>query len=210
MSAFLIALIGSIVIPLLLGLITYMQWRENHGDRLRSKMDAVIKSVVSDETKPLASSITDHTARLGQLVDHLGRIEGLIKDVSTSQRKTSDEMIEVRTRLTMFGSAVEQLAMNAAKNLHQPNPLRAHVDHLLEAFMEGTLTPEERIELRKVLVKIRNFEPSGEPLEFPVYPGEQTAAAILLSTMDIVAPGRMASMGHAVHRNHSSGTEGDS
>lgn len=202
MSLVLITIIGSLVIPAILASIAYFQWRENHADRGNVKRNAAIKAVVDNETRLLNATIQDHTTRLGQLVDHLGRIENLIKDVSTSQRESSDKISKMEVKVDMYWTSLEQLAMNSAKNLHQPDPRRAHVDHLLEAFMEGTLTPAERIELRKVLVQIRNVEPNSPPLDFPVYPGEQAAAAILLSTMDIVDPTRMAALGHSTHRNH--------
>lgn len=206
MSIVLITILGSLVIPAILACVAYVQWRENHADRGSAKRNAAIRAVVAEENKALIATVTDHTTRFGQMVDHLGRIENLVKDVSTSQRESSDKISKMEVKVDMYWTSLEQLAMNSAKNLHQPDPRRAHIDHLLEAFMEGTLTPEERIELKKILVQIRNVEPNSPPLPFPVYPGEQTAAAILLSTMDIVDPTRMAALGHATHRNHSSTT----
>ena len=200
-----IAIIGSIVIPAILALVAYFQWRENHSDRSTAKKNAVIKAVVAAEIKPIADTAADHTIRLGQFGEHLLRIEDMFKEQSTANRKTADEMIEVRTRLGMIGSAVEQLAMNSAKKLHQPDPRRRTIDHLLEAFMEGTLSDTERIDLKKYLIKIRNYEPSQGDIGFPVLPGEETAAAILLSTMDLVDPVKMATLGHAMHRNDNTG-----
>jgi hypothetical protein len=50
--------------------------------------------------------------------------------------------------------------------------------------MNGTLTPEEKTELRKTLISIRDWEPGGKEIGFPVYQGEQVAAALLLLTME--------------------------
>lgn len=190
--------------------VAYVQWRENHADRDDSKLDQRMKDLISLESKKTEDRFHDHALRLTQVGDSLGRIEASVKDVAAQQRKTADEMIEVRTRLTMTGTALEQLAMNAAKNIHQPDPRRAHIDELLESFMEGTLTPSERIELRKILINIRNWEPKSADPEaavavfgFPIYPGEQTSATILLSTMDVVDPNAMASLGHSAHRSAS-------
>lgn len=204
--------IGTIVIPAILAfcaivgfVVAYIQWRENHSDRSNSRLKSTIKQVILDENKNIELQLTDHTSRLTQSGDRLGRIESMLKDMFTEQRSANDKITQMEVKVGLYWSSLEQTAMNAAKTLHQPDPARAHIDKLLEAFMEGTLTTAERIELRKVLVIIRNYEPNGtQQLDFPVHPGEQTAAAILLSTMDLVDPTRMASLGHAEHRNHRS------
>jgi hypothetical protein len=88
----------------------------------------------------------------------------------------------LKSQVEVFWKAV---ALDAAKILHQPDPARAQMDHLLEALVEDILTPEEELQLRKYLVAVRNWEP-GQDAGFPVSPGEQTAAAILLRTMEHV------------------------
>lgn len=75
------------------------------------------------------------------------------------------------------------LGIAMAKILHQPDPRRAHIDRLLEAFMEGTLTVDERTELKKHLNVISKWEP-GQDSPYPIHAGEPVAAAILLLTMD--------------------------
>jgi hypothetical protein len=83
-----------------------------------------------------------------------------------------------------------QVAVDAAKILHQPNPERRYLDSLLDAFTESLdaqvpMAPDKEVALRKELVRIRNWEP-GDDLGYPVRDGEQTAAAILLRTMSHV------------------------
>lgn len=214
------AIILAVVAIVTLG-ITYLQRRETHGDRLGSKLDNKIKNLIEEQTKPFGTQLGDHTLRFAQNDGRLGRIEDLCKDIAISQRKTADEMIEVKVKQTMYGSALEQLAMNAAKTLHMPDPERRRVDRLLEAFMEGTLSEDERNELRKILVLIRNYEIDHtatpeenrrhaiEQFGFPIVPGDQTYAVILLSTMDVVDPRRIASLGHAAHRAHGPVTIGE-
>lgn len=199
-SASLIAMIG-LACTIILASIAYIQWRENHSDRLGSKLDAKVKNLVHEVTQPLEERVGNNSARLTQSGDRLNRIEDLLKNISTDQRSFADTMAQMGVKVDMYWHTLEALAMNSAKGLHQPDPRRARVDALLEAFMEGTLTPEERIELKKLLVNIRNYEPGAPPLAFPIYPGEQTYAVILLSTMDVVDPRKMAAMGHAAHRS---------
>jgi hypothetical protein len=199
-TASLIALI-SLACTVLVSAIAYVQWRENHADRAGSKMDVKIRNLVHEVVKPLEDRVGNNSIRLTQSGDRLNRIEDLLKIISTDQRSFADTMAQMGVKVDMYWHTLEALAMNSAKGLHQPDPRRARVDALLEAFMEGTLTPGERIELKKLLVKIRNYEPGAPPLEFPIYPGEQTYAVILLSTIDVVDPRKIAAMGHAAHRS---------
>lgn len=208
MLTVLFTVIGGIVGVLGL-LIIYIQWRESHSDRLGTRLTNTVKAIIAAETKPLDAKIADNTLRLGQSGERLVRIEKVLESTAGQISAVVDQQARMGVKVDMYWTSMEALAMNAAKQIHQPDPARAHVDKLLEAFMEGTLTAEERIELRKILVTIRNYEPNGTtPLDFPVHPGEQTAAAILLSTMDLVDPSRMAALGHATHRNHGAANTG--
>ena len=72
--------------------------------------------------------------------------------------------------------------------LHHPEPNRARVDYLLDCFREGFITPEESEELKGYLHTIMTWEPAGDGAEppFTLFPGEPTAAALMLATMDHV------------------------
>jgi len=181
--------------------IAWHQYRLNHSDRVSASLKATILAVVQEALVPVRDLLTAHAGQLSQHSDRVIRIEDSVKDNTRSLRDLSDKLTQQGVKVDMYWTTLEQLAMNAAKGLHQPDPRRARVDHLLEAFIEGTLTPEERTELRKILVQIRNYEDGVSQLEFPVQPGEQTFAAILLSTMDLVDPRRMQAMGHVMHRS---------
>ena len=182
-------------------LVAWHQYRVNHSDHIDTKLHDTMRQVADDANKPIATSINDHTMRLTQYGDRLNRIEELLKDNSTDVKALTEALSKMGVKVDMYWNTLETMAMHAAKGLHQPDPERARLDHLLEAFIEGTLTPEERNELKKMLVLIRNYEPGGPPLDFPVQQGEQTFAVILLSTMDMVDPLRMAAMGHTLHRS---------
>lgn len=188
---------------------------DRRGDSFTRQVKAIVEAVIKDLTDkvitPLAEKVQDHTNRFTQSAERLGRIEVSQKEIAADVREVRDTLIEqgvkVNSFWTQFTATMTEVAVNQAKILHQPDPRRAHIDHLLEAFMEGTLTADERLDLRKFLVQIRNYDPGGpSTLEFPVYPGEQTAAAILLSTMDLVDPGKVTAIGHASHRSHGTTT----
>jgi hypothetical protein len=200
-SAAIIISIVSVCAVITSVIIMYLQHRDSHKDSAGREFDTKVKRVVEEENKILKAVQESHTVRFAQDGDRLNRIEDLLRDMASNQREFSDQMAKMGVKVDMYWNSLEQLAMNTAKNLHQPDPARQHIDLLLEAFMEGTITDAEKLELKKILVKIRNYDPAGPPLNFPVHPGEQTAAAILLSTMDIVDPRRMAAMGHAEHRS---------
>ena len=90
----------------------------------------------------------------------------------------------VETKMDLFW---QKLAGDMARVLHHPEPSRVNIDILLEDLMDGTLTPEGTTELSRYLRIILDWEP-GDDVGFTVYPGEQVAAAILLHTLEYVAP----------------------
>ena len=206
--AIIISIISVIIVAVSVA-IAYVQYRENHkvneNNELHELIKEIVQEIVTQSVEPLKILSADHTTRLTQTGDRLNRVEDLIKNNSSDLRTAIDTMTKMGVKVDMYWTTLETLAINAAKNLHQPDPRRARVDHLLEAFMEGTLTAEERIDLKKILVQMRNYEPGKTTLDFPVIPGEPTMAAILLSTIDIVDPARMATYGHSAHRQHDSG-----
>lgn len=198
------AIIVSIVLAVIAVFSLLIAWRQYYLSRSQhtsTELRETIKQLAHEANEPLKEAIAANTAQLRQQGERTDRLENALKDNSSDLRSISDKLSQMGVKVDMYWGSLEQLAMNAAKGLHQPDPAREHVDHLLEAFMEGTLTADERIELKKVLVKIRNHEPNGPDIGFPVQQGEQTFAAILLSTMDIVDPRRMAAMGHNAHRS---------
>lgn len=69
--------------------------------------------------------------------------------------------------------------------LHHPEPSRARVDYLLDCLRDKTITPEELDELRTHLEIIMNWEP-GVEAPYKIFQGEQTAAANMLSALDVV------------------------
>jgi hypothetical protein len=170
-----------------------------------------IKELARFEQEPLKDRLAINGGRIDQIQGSVSRIEATLTSVDHNVHDTRERLASVEA---LQRQHIEQLTMSLMKQLHQPDPRRARVDHLLEEYMEGTITESEVVELKKYLVKMRNFEPTENQIEdsvrllgFPVFPGEQTNAAILLGTMDLVNPARLASYGHAAHRSESSRAE---
>jgi hypothetical protein len=90
----------------------------------------------------------------------------------------------LNTKIDPVWRALEELAVDMAKNLHHPDPDRADFDTLLDHFMAHTLTPDEDLRLRRYLNAVKTWRP-GVDLGFTVYDGEPTYAAILLRTMEL-------------------------
>lgn len=158
---------------LIAALIGYVAWRETHSDRARDRQQVQI-----DQTVVPLSNRLDLLEQ--KFADTMAHNQEMLEVVLARQLQPLSEQVRVlETKMDVFWKSV---AVDAAKILHQPDPKRAHIDKLLEAFMEDTLTEDEELQLRKYLVTIRNWE-VGMEVGFPVHPGEQTAAAILLRTM---------------------------
>jgi hypothetical protein len=92
----------------------------------------------------------------------------------------------LNTKIDPVWKALEELAVDMAKNLHHPDPDRADFDRLLDHFMAHTLTADEDLSLRRYLNKIKTGTAGySEDLGFTVDDGEPTYAAILLRTMEL-------------------------
>lgn len=96
------------------------------------------------------------------------------------------QLSTLNTKIDPVWRALEELAVDMAKNLHHPDPDRAELDALLDHFMAHTLTDTEDLTLRRYLNKIKMVTAGfNSDLGFTVYDGEPTYAAILLRTMEL-------------------------
>jgi hypothetical protein len=89
------------------------------------------------------------------------------------------QIADLGGKMDVLWEVQKQAALDAARILHHPEEARRMIDDLLDAFVEDTLTLEQEVQFRKYLVTIKNWNP-GDDVGFPVYPGEQMAAAGLL------------------------------
>lgn len=167
---------------------TVVAYRQRRSETLGKRTEDRIRQIVKDELDQFTKDELDpFTAKQAQILSRLDRLEEtqrqLTADVHGQARRTGailDRVAVLETKIEVFWRSV---AMDAAKIIHSPDPDRAHIDALLDSFMAGTMTPVEEIELRAILEVIRDYDPAVAHLTFPVYPGEQIAAAILLRTM---------------------------
>jgi hypothetical protein len=174
----LVVTLVTVICTALAVIISYKAYREAHGDRNSIKRDAAVRQAV-------VSGTAEVTQKLALLDERMTGFHGGFNDkvqslVERALKPTDIRLAQVETKVDLFK---EQLALAMAQILHQPDPTRAEVDSLLESFMEGTISPDDLSELRRHLDQIRNWEP-GQPSPYPIHPGEQVAAAILLNTMD--------------------------
>lgn len=96
------------------------------------------------------------------------------------------QLLIQNTKIDPVWRALEELAVDMAKNLHHPDPDRAELDALLDHFMAHTLTEPEDLVLRRYLNTLKTVTAGyNEALGFTVYDGEPTYAAILLRTMEL-------------------------
>lgn len=136
-----------------------------------------IKTLIRTELIQPIDSISEIKARVQQ-IDERG---------TTGLGKVADRVSVLETKMDVFWRNV---GVELARVLHSPNPARAHVDALLEAWIENRITPDERDELKRLLEYIRDYH-QGDESDFPVYAGDQVAAAILLQTMGFVGAGKV-------------------
>jgi uncharacterized membrane protein YccC len=162
--------------------IAFLVFRENRGDRRNDQLKKMIEAAL----QPVLARITSIEQQNADSAQHLTDLIEMV--VGKHLQPLREQIVVLETKIDVFW---KQVAMDAAKILHQPDPRRAKIDALLDAFMEDALSPEEELVLRKYLLQIRNWEP-GEDLGFPVHPGEQAVAALLLRTMNSVLTPRHA------------------
>jgi hypothetical protein len=186
-------------------LLAYYAIRREGRKTSSADTETRVKELARGEQEPLKDRISQNDIRIAQIADSVNRMESVVIKIDENVHDSRERLSSVEA---LQRQHIEQITMSLMKQLHQPDPRRARVDHLLEQYMEGAITESEVKELKKFLVKMRNLEPTEDQVEesvrvlgFPVFPGEQTNAAILLGTMDLVDPARLAAYGHSVHRS---------
>lgn len=149
------------------------------------------ETVLTRREKALADAIATAVAPLQRLVATLettvSAFTGALDSVRASGLATTGQvdgllrkMDVIETKMDVFWRNV---ALDMARTLHSPHPERAHVDKLLEDLADGIITPAGRAELQRILEYMRDYR-FGTPADFPIHPGEQVAAVILLRTME--------------------------
>jgi hypothetical protein len=162
---------------------TVAYWRVTHSDSARNKRKEEIGAQITTAIAPLQSDIHGIRTKLDSDSTHAASvIKAALHDALEPIR---DQVSTLNTKIEPLWEALVQGARHNAEVLHHPDPERAELDELLDHFQENTLTFGEELRLRRFLVKIKNWEP-GIDLGFPVYESEPSAAANLLSMLDLV------------------------
>lgn len=147
-------------------------WLETHTDRGLKSREAQVKNILHPFEIRLGNVESD-TAHSSDAIE--AALSRAIQPVRAS-------LVSLETKMDVLWELQKQAALDAAKILHHPEPGRREIDVLLDAFINDTLTSDEATQLRKKLTIIRDWEP-GEDVGFPVYLGEQMAAAAILRVM---------------------------
>lgn len=113
-------------------------------------------------------------------------VSAAMADLKEDLHATIDPL---RTDVAVLKSQVGFLWSDAITTLHHPEPTRYRVDYLLDTLKHGTITKSEIAELKQALTDIIHHEEGTNPAPFKVFPGEQTAASILLHSIDHVTEG---------------------
>jgi hypothetical protein len=113
------------------------------------------------------------------------QIDMIKSDLSGDISLIKTDLAVIRTKVDpMWEGWNGNVARNAAV-LHHPEPSRARVDYLLDCLRDKTITSGELEELRGHLETIMHWE-EGKPAPYKIYQGEQSAAANMLSALDVV------------------------
>jgi hypothetical protein len=180
-----IATIVGVVGGALGGTGTLMAYLLTRGTVQQDKSTSAVKGLVHTEIEPLLLHRTSVDGQIAALAGQLGQLSADLAKMHDRQGTVLDRITVLETKIDVFWKNV---ALDVARVLHSPNPARAHIDELLEAFMDGHLEPAQRANLKTILTEIRDYH-QGDPSAFPIYPGDQVAAAILLQTMDLASTG---------------------
>lgn len=166
------------------GVMTYLDGRGMRKTNLRKQ---AIAAAVEDHLKPMAEIHQRMENEIGSLSGDSRRVTETVDKNSKVLAGLSDRITVLETKMEIFWRNV---GVELARVLHSPNPARAHVDELLEAWMENRITTEQRDELRGYLEYIRDYHQGDEGV-FPVYAGDQVAAAIMLQAMSFSGAGKV-------------------
>jgi hypothetical protein len=162
-------------------------WLETHASSFRERRSKEAKSMITEQITPMQTDIREIQAKIqADREHHAAMIEAALGKALEPVR---DQLSILNTKVEPLWTALIQMGINQTNVLHQPDPRRAEVDHLLEELQhelrDGVLMPaDDFVRLQHFLVMIKGWEP-GMDLGFPVLPAEPTSAAILLSVMGL-------------------------
>lgn len=158
---------------------TVAYWREVH--RSGRKQDR--HEEIGNHLAPLQSDIRSLKETVEQIPAQ--RQAEMKATVHEALEPVRHSITELTTKVEPLWQALVAGAIHNAEVLHHPNPERAELDDLIDHFKANTLTRDEELLFRRYLNTIKNWEP-GQDVGFPVYDSEPSAAANLLSMLELV------------------------
>lgn len=169
--------------------VAWLAYRETKRGKREQDNNERLRQIIGAALEPLKEQVTQVNNRMDHIVERQNQVDSKLDKVADAQGKLLDRTTALETKVEVFWRNV---AMDTAKIIHSPNPARRHVDELLEKFMEdlhhpGYMTREDRDELKRVLIAIRDYEP-GMKADFPIKDTEQHEAALLLNLMELLHP----------------------
>jgi len=162
------------------GVGTWLMYRVSSRHDSKGASDERVKHHIHESLAPITQEVAALRQQFGGMTD-LHKME-LKVAIGESLGPLREDIAVLKNQVDKFWKDV---VYNAATSLHQRDPRREPIDHLLEKLQSRTLTEEERRMLRHYLRLIRSWEP-GTDVGFPVKEGEQFQAGLLLSVMDNV------------------------
>lgn len=152
------------------------------GKKSERKRDKTSEQAAADKHQQdaITTALQPLVAKMDRLGDKVTQVADTQKEMVDKVGSLDREMADTRVKVQVFWEAI---AKDAARILHSPHPERFHIDALLEKFLDGSISDAECGELRRYLTYIVDWSHDQVP-DFPIFPGDQVAAAILLRTID--------------------------
>ena len=165
------------------GVGSFAYWRDTHSSRRKKDRQEEIDLRIGAMCVPVKEDLKNIHSVLEELP--VRRAIELKAALHEALEPIRHSLAELATKVEPLWQALVAGAIHNAEVLHHPDPERAELDGLIDHFKANTLTSDEELLFRRYLNAIKNWEP-GQDVGFPVYDSEPSAAANLLSMLELV------------------------
>jgi hypothetical protein len=169
------------------GVGTVAYFREVRNSRKKQDDIEHVKTRIAAAIVPVQAEIASLHIKLDNVPEQ--RHAELKAALHEAMEPVRDQLAVLNTKVEPLWTALINMGINQTNVLHQPDPLRAEVDRLLELLQDELrggqrMKANDYLKLRRTLEQIKEWEP-GQDLGFPVLPAEPTSAAVLLAIMGL-------------------------